>query len=98
MTGKDKTLTQSLVTRSARETLTETAILKKIQRNLSWQQLAEGTGLSVTFVTAAVLGQHALPSQAAKIVGSRLDLDDDAIALLQAIPLRGSLDAGIPTD
>ncbi|EEZ1319412.1 TPA: cyanase, partial [Escherichia coli] len=35
---------------------------------------------------------------AARLVGAKLDLDEDAILLLQMIPLRGCIDDRIPTD
>jgi cyanate lyase len=89
---------QSQINQSARAQLAETAVLNKARNDLSWEQLAEGTGLSVVFVTAAVLGQHALPRQAAEIVGQRLGLGEDDILLLQSIPVRGSLNATVPTD
>jgi cyanate lyase len=89
---------QSQINRSARTQLAETAVLNKARSDLSWEQLAEGTGLSVVFVTAAVLGQHALPRQAAEIVGQRLGLAEDDILLLQSIPVRGSLNATMPSD
>lgn len=81
-----------------REALTETIIESKLRKDLSWAQLCEGTGLSVAFVTAALLGQHPLPAEAAEIVCAKLELGDDATALLQTIPLRGSIPGGIPTD
>lgn len=83
---------------AARMRVSETAIANKVRENLSWEQIAEGTGLSVVFVTAAVLGQHPLPRDAAERVGKRLRLGDDDIALLQAIPVRGSVGSSIPTD
>ncbi len=89
---------QSQVSQSARERLTETAIAAKAAKDLSFKQIAAGTGLSVAFVTAALLGQHPLPREAAEHVGELLDLDADAIRLLQAVPLRGSFGNGIPTD
>jgi cyanate lyase len=49
-------------------------------------------------VTAAILGQHPLPPAAAAKVGEHLDLDQSDIALLQTMPVRGSLGASIPTD
>jgi len=69
----------------------------KARKNLSWQDLADGTGLSLAYVTAALLGQHPLPQDAAQVVGEKLELDADAVAALQIIPLRGSL-SGVPTD
>lgn len=49
-------------------------------------------------MTAALLGQHPLPEQAAKSVADKLELGDDAAALLQTIPLRGSIPGNVPTD
>lgn len=83
---------------TARQTLANTAVAAKIRKDLSWAQIAETTGLSVAFVTAAVLGQHALPAPAATAVAELLDLDSDAATLLQTIPTRGSIPGGIPTD
>lgn len=70
----------------------------KARKGLSFAELTEGTGLSLAYATAAILGQHPLPAEAAKVIGERLDLDDADIAKLQTIPLRGSLGSGIPTD
>ncbi|MEU5402222.1 cyanase [Streptomyces sp. NPDC005963] len=83
---------------TARQQLTISAVEAKTRKDLSWQQIADTTGLSVAFVTAALLGQHPLPKDAALSVGEALDLDDDAVLLLQTIPMRGSIDGGIPTD
>ncbi|MGV8920939.1 MAG: cyanase [Pseudomonas sp.] len=77
--------------------LTGKVLASKARKNLSWQDLTEGTGLSLAYVTAALLGQHPLSAEVAKIVGKRLELDEESIAQLQIIPLRGSL-AGVPTD
>lgn len=89
---------QSQFDQSARQTLAIAAVEAKTGKNLSWQQIAEVSGLSVAFTTAAVLGQHPLPEQAAKAVADLLGLDDDAALLLQAVPTRGSIPGGIPTD
>ena len=89
---------QSQISNSARQALTDMIIAAKAEKNLSFEQIAAGTGLSDVYVTAALLGQHPLPADAAKKVGETLGLDDDAIALLQAIPLRGSVGPTMPTD
>jgi cyanate lyase len=89
---------QTQVSQLARQRLAEIAVENKAAKGLSWKAVAEGTGLSVVFVTAAVLGQHALPKAAAEIVGQRLGLGGDGIRLLQSVPLRGSLPTAIPTD
>lgn len=83
---------------TAREALAATAVEAKTRRDLSWQQIADASGLSVAFTTAAVLGQHPLPEGAAKAVAELLGLDEDASLLLQTVPVRGSMPDRIPTD
>ncbi|MFE0191562.1 cyanase [Streptomyces sp. NPDC058989] len=83
---------------AARQALAAEAVEAKLRKDLSWQQIADAAGLSVAFVTAAVLGQHALPEPAAREVAELLGLDGDAALLLQTIPTRGSLPGGTPTD
>ncbi|MFI7005225.1 cyanase [Streptomyces sp. NPDC050145] len=82
----------------AREAVAIAAVAAKTQRDLSWQQISDAAGLSPAFVTAAVLGQHALPEASAQAVGELLGLDEEAVLLLQTIPTRGSIPGGIPTD
>ncbi|MEU1814800.1 cyanase [Streptomyces roseifaciens] len=82
----------------ARQQLAIAAVEAKTRKDLTWQELADAAGLSVAFVTAAVLGQHALPAGSAKAVAELLGLDDDAVMLLQTVPTRGSIPGGIPTD
>jgi len=89
---------QTQVSQVAREKLTATILDAKAKRNLSFEDLTKGTDLSIAFVTAALLGQHALPANAAEAVGKRLDLNADDVALLQTIPMRGCSPDGIPTD
>lgn len=89
---------QSQINQNARLALSEVILLAKASKDLSFSQITEGTGLSEAFVTAALLGQHPLPASAAQVVGDKLGLDADAIALLQTVPLRGSIQNGIPTD
>jgi len=91
-------MTQSQYSQAPRQALSDRIIDAKIRKGLTFEQINEGTGLSVAFVTAALLGQHPLPADAAWIVAARLDLDDDAVRQLQTIPLRGSIPGGVPTD
>ncbi|MFF9001917.1 cyanase [Streptomyces achromogenes] len=83
---------------AARQALAVKAVEAKTRKNLTWEQIAGASGLSVAFTTAAVLGQHALPGEAAEAVAKLLDLDEEAVMLLQTIPTRGSIPGGIPTD
>ncbi|MGW7460909.1 cyanase [Streptomyces sp. NPDC054797] len=83
---------------TARQDLAAAITLAKARKDLSWQELADAAGLSVAYVTAALLGQHALPETAARSVAGLLDLDEDAVLLLQTIPTRGSIGGAVPTD
>ena len=85
-------------TQAPHEELTAAIMDAKMRKDLSWQELADSTDLSLAFVTAALLGQHPLPQDAAESVAELLGLDEDAVMLLQTIPLRGSIPGGIPTD
>ncbi|MGE7384705.1 cyanase [Streptomyces sp. NPDC004126] len=83
---------------AVRERIAADAVEAKTRKNLTWQQIADVTGLSVAFVTAAVLGQHPLPEPAAKAVAELLGLDEDAAMWLQTIPTRGTGTGTPPTD
>lgn len=91
-------MTQSQYSQTSRQALTDLILDAKARKNLTFEEINEDTGLSLTYVTAALLGQHPLPEAAAKIVAARLDLDEEAIRLLQTIPVRGSIPGGVPTD
>lgn len=83
-------MSHSNISKTPRQTLTERVLQAKTAKNLTWEQLSEGTGLSVVYVTAALLGQHPLPEAVAEVVSERLGLDADAVSQLQTIPLRGN--------
>ncbi|MFI6468779.1 MULTISPECIES: cyanase [unclassified Streptomyces] len=91
-------MTHATFDTTARQAIATAAVEAKVRKDLSWQQIADAAGLSVAFVTAAVLGQHPLPTESARAVAALLDLDDDAALLLTTIPSRGSIPGGIPTD
>ena len=91
-------MTQSQHNQASRAALTDRIIDTKIRKNLTFEAIIEGTGLSLAFVTAALLGQHPLPADAAKVVADKLELGEDAVRQLQTIPVRGSIPGGVPTD
>ncbi|MFI6053863.1 cyanase [Streptomyces violascens] len=91
-------MTHATFDTTARQAIATAAVEAKVRKDLSWQQIADAAGLSVAFVTAAVLGQHPLPAESARAVADLLGLDDDAALLLTTIPSRGSIPGGIPTD
>jgi cyanate lyase len=82
---------------TSRAELTAAIIDAKDRQNLSWQDLADATTLSVAFVTAALLGQHRLPADAAASITEKLNLGEDAARVLQTIPTRGCIPDKVPT-
>ncbi|OBK20499.1 cyanase [Mycobacterium asiaticum] len=91
-------MTHAQLNPGARQALAVAAVDAKVTKNLTWQDIADAAGLSVVFTTAAVLGQHALPREAATAVADLLGLGDDGARLLQTIPYRGSIPGGVPSD
>ncbi|OBH21762.1 cyanase [Mycobacterium sp. E3247] len=83
-------------------TLTKTDLgqeirLARVKRGLSWAKIAESIGKDPVWTVAALLGQHPLPAGDAATVASLLGLDNEAVAVLQMMPYRGS-DATMTTD
>jgi len=70
----------------------------KQQRKLSWTEIADPLGYSPTWTCAACLGQMSMTAETAAKAGALFGLDDEEVALLQAIPYRGSLPSAVPTD
>ena len=70
----------------------------KRQKGLSWRVLGEAAGQSPVWTCAACLGQMAVPKEAAARLAERLDLDEADQRVLEAIPYRGALPPGPPTD
>ena len=81
-----------------RDDVTALILAAKLKKKLSWAQLAEVVGFSKEWSTAALLGQMTLTEAQAKAVGEALDLPEDAVALLQVVPYKGSLPTAVPTD
>ena len=81
-----------------RNEVTELIILKKLEKKLSWPELAEAINLSKEWTTAALLGQMTLTEEQATKIGGMLGLPDDAITQLQVVPYKGSLPTSVPTD
>ena len=73
--------------------LAEIIRLARLQQGLSWASLAESIGKDKVWTVAALLGQHPLSAHQARIVAELLELDDQAVAVLQLEPYRGSSDA-----
>src|SRR5689334_18007615 len=82
-TDRSHTMQQSHAYQDTSLALTTSILDAKARKNLSWQDLTDGTGLGLAYVTAALLGQHPLPEAAARVIGEKLELDADSVARLQ---------------
>jgi cyanate lyase len=83
---------------TARRQLSERILAAKRAKGLSWAELAERLGAPVEWAACALLGQFPLSEAQARATVEALDLDEDAVPVLTAPPMRGALDAAVPTD
>ena len=81
-----------------RDDVTQLIISSKRSKKITWAKLAEAIGHSKEWSTAALLGQMTLNDAQARKVGALLGLPEEAVALLQTVPYKGSLPTAIPTD
>jgi cyanate lyase len=81
-----------------RADLTRQIIVAKIQKQLTWREIAAAVGQSEVWTTAALLGQMAMTKAQAEAATKILDLNDQAMQLLQIAPYKGSLGEAVPTD
>ena len=81
-----------------RADVTAELLAAKRREGLTFTQIADSAGADRVWLTAALLGQHPLPPDLARRVGDSLGLSDDAVSLLQEIPMRGSFQSLPPTD
>ena len=70
----------------------------KQQEKLSWTEIADRLGHSPAWTCAACLGQMSMTAETAAKAGALFGLNGDEVALLQAVPYRGSLPGAVPTD
>jgi cyanate lyase len=81
-----------------RHDVTEAIVAAKLRKGIKWADIAKRVGQSKEWTTAALLGQMTLTRPQAQAVGALLELDAEAIALLQEVPFKGSLSTAVPTD
>ena len=81
-----------------RQDVTEMIIINKKSKGLTWLDIANTIGLSKEWTTAALMGQMTLNEAQATTIGAALDLPEQAVALLQVVPYKGSLPTAVPTD
>jgi cyanate lyase len=81
-----------------RDEITEQIVAARIAKALTWQQLADAIGKPAVWTTAALLGQHPIPPDAARTLVNMLGLDESIVPMLAAVPMRGGLPTAVPTD
>ena len=82
-----------------RADVTEKILSAKRLKGLTWKAIcAEIGGGSVTYVTAALLGQMKLRPEQAERAAAIFELGEEERLLLQEVPYRGSLPTAVPTD
>ncbi|MBA4742345.1 MAG: cyanase [Azoarcus sp.] len=81
-----------------RNDVTELVVANRIQKKLTWSEIAAAIGQSKEWTTAALLGQMKMTEEQATKAAEILDLPAEAIALLCVVPYRGSLPTAVPTD
>jgi len=77
--------------------MTEVILAAKTQNKLTWEQIAEITGLSPVFTTSACLGMNSMPKEHADQLCAALGLPTEVSDALQAYPHK-SWDKTVPTD
>ncbi|MBV8785287.1 MAG: cyanase [Mycobacterium sp.] len=85
-----------------RNEITEQIVVARLGLGLTWQQLADAIDRPVLWTTSALLGQHPIPADLAKILVDMLGLDESVVPVLAAPPMRGgqptSEASRVPTD
>jgi cyanate lyase len=81
-----------------REDVTAQIVSTRIKKKLKWTEVAKKVGQSKEWTTAACLGQMQMTKKQAEAVGKLFDLSDEAVALLQIVPMKASFPGGVPTD
>lgn len=69
----------------------------RIDKNLSWKQIADQLGMSVIWTTSACLGMNSMSIEQARQLGQILDLSPDVVESLSRYPTKTWTQA-VPTD
>jgi cyanate lyase len=77
--------------------MTETIILAKARKQVSWSEIATATGLSEVYTTSACLGMNSLNPQAADALCDFLGVKSDVSTALQMFPHK-TWEKAVPTD
>ena len=81
-----------------RNEITEQIVVARLALGLTWQQLAVAIDRPVLWTTSALLGQHPIPAELARILVDMLGLNESVVPVLATSPMRGGLPTAVPTD
>lgn len=81
-----------------REDVTDLIVAAKIRLGVKWADAAKAIGKSKEWTTAGLLGQMTFTKEQAETVGKLFELPEEAVALLQVVPYKGSLPTAVPVD
>ena len=77
---------------------TERVVAARLAKGLTWQELADAIDRPLLWTTSALLGQHPIPTELGKVLVGMLGLDESAVPVLAAPPMRAALPTAVPTD
>jgi cyanate lyase len=81
-----------------RQEVTEAIQAAMQEREVTFAELAEELGRPPVWVAAAALGQHPFSREQAEKLVARLALPEEAVLVLEQIPMRGALASPVPVD
>ena len=81
-----------------RQDITDLIVYRKVTRGIRWADVAKKVGASKEWTTAACLGQMQMTKKQAEAIGKIFELPEEAVAILQTVPYKGSLPTAVPTD
>jgi cyanate lyase len=81
-----------------RDEITQQIVSARLEKGLTWQQLADAVDRPVMWTTAALLGQQPMPAEQARVIVEMLGLHGSALPVLASVPMRGGLPTAVPTD
>ena len=81
-----------------REEATEMILDAKRDKGLTFEAIAGKVGMHKVWTTSALMGQAQMTAEEADSVVSLLGLPPEVADALQEFPMKGSLDADVPTD
>ena len=83
---------------TTRSDVTALILTAKRRLKLTYTVIAGTLGTHRVWTTAALLGQHPFPEHLAEQLCGLLELPEESSAILQEVPMRGSVDALPPSD